>query len=205
VTRVRYEWEQNSDALEAKQPRVGRYPAAGLVRRARRIRDMSQRQMATMAGVHSSTVGKVEAGTMTPSLGLMQRLLGAAGLFLIVVDCNGRVILPMRETDVRDGADRRYPSHLDTILDPEPGEWWGDQYGLARPPETFHRNRKYRDMQRRRSQWFVRAAKHRGLPEPPDPNHIIARQLARKRREYEFRHGLRAREEYSSDDFDPYE
>ena len=39
--------------------------------------------------------------------------------------------------DTRDGAERRYPSHLDTILDPEPGEWWADIYGLARPPETF--------------------------------------------------------------------
>jgi DNA-binding XRE family transcriptional regulator len=72
-----YEWEKNSDAMEANQPRVGRYPAAGLIRRARRIGDMSQRQMARMAHVHSSTVSKVEAGTMTPSLDLMQRLLGA--------------------------------------------------------------------------------------------------------------------------------
>jgi hypothetical protein len=33
-------------------------------------------------------------------------------------------------------AERRYPAHLDTVLDPAPGEWWGDRYGLARPPET---------------------------------------------------------------------
>ncbi len=201
---MRYDWEKKADALEAEQPRVGRYPASGLVRRARRIGDMSQRQMATMAGVHSSTVGKVEAGTMTPSLDLMQRLLGAAGLFLIVVDCDGRVVLPMRETEFRDGADRRYPSHLDTILDPEPGEWWADQFGLARPPETFYRNRERRDMLRRRSQWQVRVAKYRSRPEPPDPDAIIAREMAQKQRLERFRRGERL-PSVNPDDIDPYE
>jgi hypothetical protein len=66
-----------------------------------------------------------------------------------------------------DGAERRYPAHLDTILDPKYGEWWGDVYGLVRPPETFHRDRARRDAQRRRSQWEVRVAKHRGEPPPP--------------------------------------
>jgi hypothetical protein len=70
--------------------------------------------------------------------------------------------------DTRDGAERRYPSHLDTILDPEPGEWWADIYGLARPPETFHRSREMRDAQRRRSVWEVRVGQNRGVPPPPD-------------------------------------
>lgn len=149
---------------------AGRYPIAGLIRRARRIADLSQRQMARRAKVSPSTVARVEAGGLTPSLDLLQRLLGSAGLYLAVVDADGHVILPMEDReDIRDGAERRYPSHLDTILDPKPGEWWADIYGLARPPETFHRDRRYRDEARRRSQWEVRVAQHRGVPPPPDP------------------------------------
>ena len=129
---------------------------------------MSQRQMARFAKVAPSTVGKVEAGKMVPSVDVLERLLGAAGLYLAVVDQDGRMVLPMEDwDDTRDGAERRYPSHLNTILDPEIGEWWADIYGLARPPETYHRSRADRDARRRRSQWEVRVAKHRGDPPPP--------------------------------------
>jgi transcriptional regulator with XRE-family HTH domain len=147
---------------------VGRYPIAGLVRRARRIGDLSQRQMARFAKTSPATVGKVETGRLIPSVDLLERLLGAAGLYLTVVDQNGRVILPMKTWDeTLDGAERRYPAHLDTILDPEDGDWWGDVYGLVSPPETFHRDRVYRDARRKRSQWEVRVAKHRSDPPPP--------------------------------------
>jgi len=57
----------------------------------------------------------------------------------------------------------------DTILDPEFGEWWADGFGLTRPPETFRRNRAYRDHQRRLSQWEVRVAKYRHDPQPKLP------------------------------------
>jgi transcriptional regulator with XRE-family HTH domain len=145
-------------------------PFAGLVRRARRIADLSQREMARAAGVSQAAVSKIEAGALVPSCALLQRVLGAAGLWLVVVDAQGRVVEPMADwPDVRDGARRRYPSHLDTILDPEPGEWWADVYGLMRPPETFRRDREFRDAQRRRSQWEVRVAKYRLAPPPPDP------------------------------------
>ncbi|WCN81018.1 helix-turn-helix domain-containing protein [Micromonospora sp. LH3U1] len=149
-------------------PTIGRFPIAGLVRRARRIKGLGQRQMARFAKVSPSTVGKVEAGDMTPSLAVLERLLAAAGLYLTVVDQEGRVIQPMADReDVHDGAFRRYPSHLDTILDPEQGEWWGDIYGLARPPETYHRSSADREARRRRSQWEVRVAQHRNVPPPP--------------------------------------
>lgn len=151
-----------------REARIGMYPVVGLVRRARRMADMSQRQMARFAKVAPSTIGKVEAGRMVPSIDLFERILGAAGLYLVAVDQDGRVVSPMEDwDDTRDGAERRYPAHLDTILDPEPGEWWADIYGLARPPETFHRSRAHRDAQRRRSQWEVRVAQHRGVPPPP--------------------------------------
>ncbi|MDG4815613.1 helix-turn-helix transcriptional regulator [Micromonospora sp. WMMD956] len=144
------------------------WPAAGIIRAVRRRADASQRELAAYAGVHPSTIGRIEAGALTPSIAMLRRLLAAAGFRLAVVDEFGRVLQPMRDRDdARDGAERRYPSHLDTILDPEPGEWWADVYGLARPPETFYRNRAYRDAMRRRSRWEVRVAKLRHVPPPP--------------------------------------
>jgi transcriptional regulator with XRE-family HTH domain len=150
------------------EPRDGPWPAAGIVRAVRRRADASQRELARRAGVHASTIGRIEAGTLVPSIAMLCRIIAVAGCRLAVVDESGRVLRPMRDwADTRDGAERRYPSHLDTILDPEPGEWWADIYGLARPPETFYRNRAVRDAMRRRSQWEVRVAKYRGVPPPP--------------------------------------
>lgn len=145
------------------------FPAAGLIRAARRKADLSQVQLARAAKIHSSTVGRIESGALRPSLNILRSLLGATGYFLVAVDAEGHVLQPMCDRDdLRDGAERRYPSHLDVIPDPEPGEWWGDVYGLARPPETFYRNRARRDAQRRRSQWEVRVARYRNTPPPPE-------------------------------------
>ncbi|MFI7217545.1 multiprotein-bridging factor 1 family protein [Micromonospora maritima] len=146
------------------------FPAAGIVRAVRRRADASQRELARFARVHPSTVGRIEAGALVPSLGMLSRIVGTAGFRLVVVDERGAVLKPMRDrADLRDGAERRYPSHLDVVTDPEPGEWWADIYGLARPPETFYRDRAVRDALRRRSQWEVRVAKYRSVPPPPDP------------------------------------
>jgi DNA-binding XRE family transcriptional regulator len=150
------------------------WPAAGIVRAVRRRADASQRELARFAGVHPATIGRIEAGSLTPSLGMLLRIIGAAGFRLVVVDESGQVLKPMRDrADLRDGAERRYPSHLDVITDPEPGEWWADRYGLARPPETFYRDREVRDALRRRSQWEVRVAKYRSAPRPPLPRRAV--------------------------------
>ena len=146
------------------------FPFDGIVRRVRRIADMSQRELARAAGTSHATIGRVEAGALVPAFDLLRRILAVARLWLVVVDGDGHVVLPMKDLpDTLDGAERRYPSHLDTILDPAPGEWWGDSYGLYRPPETFWRDRRRRDMQRKRSQWEVRVAQHRHDPKPPEP------------------------------------
>jgi transcriptional regulator with XRE-family HTH domain len=188
---MRDDWESRSDSMEAHLPRLDRYPVAGLVRRARRIADLSQREMARRAGVAPSTVGRVESGEQAPSLDLLTRLLDAAGLWLVVTDGEGHVVTPMRESDeTRDGGDRRYPSHLDTILDPRPGDWWADQYGLARPPETYYRDRRRRDEMRARSRWEVRVALLRNAPEPPRPGAREARFAAADEARAELRERL---------------
>ncbi|HET9518471.1 MAG TPA: helix-turn-helix transcriptional regulator [Actinoplanes sp.] len=146
------------------------FPVSGLVRRARRIADLSQRELAEAAQTSRGAVAKAETGALVPSLPWLLRVFAVAGLHLVVVDSDGHVVRPMGDwDDTRDGAERRYPSHLDTILDPRPGEWWADVYGLVRPPETFHRDRAARDIQRTRSQWEVRVAKYRSVPPPRMP------------------------------------
>lgn len=194
------DWDVRADRLEAGQPRLGRYPIPGLVRRARRIADLSQREMATRAGVAPSTVGRVEAGSLVPSLAVLERLLACAELQLVVVDRGGRVVQPMREAEwTRDGADRRYPSHLDVILNPQGNEWWGDKYGLVCPPETFIRDRARRDSQRRRSQWEVRVKQHRN---EPWPEMYSERERRRARDEERRRRGRDAPHDWSPEDYD---
>jgi DNA-binding XRE family transcriptional regulator len=145
----------------------GGFLTVGLVRAARRRADVSQRGLAARAGVHHATIAKIEAGQREPSLGLFVQIMRAAGLRLIVVDADERQVEPMEDVpEVRDLAGRRFPAHLDLILEPRRGEWWGDKYGLARPPETFHRDRAVRDEQRRRSRWEVRVKQFRSAPPP---------------------------------------
>jgi transcriptional regulator with XRE-family HTH domain len=150
---------------------IGGHALDGIIRRVRRRADFSQRELAKFAKVSPALVAGVESGTVTPSLATLQRLLHAANYQLVVVDVSGRLVLPLEVwDDVTDLAGRRFPAHLDTILDPEFGEWWADGYGLARPPETFRRNRAYRDYQRRTSRWLVRVAQLRYQPPPRLPH-----------------------------------
>jgi transcriptional regulator with XRE-family HTH domain len=149
---------------------IGGYPLSGIVRQARRRADLSQRELAKFAKVSPALIGAVETGLRTPSLDTLRRILNAANFQLVVVDADGRLIVPLEVwQDTADGAGRRYPAHLDTILDPQFGDWWADQYGLARPPETFRRNRAYRDYERRMSQWQVRVKQLRNAPKPRPP------------------------------------
>lgn len=146
------------------------FPFSGFVRRVRRSADLSQRELARVASISASTVARIEAGSLVPAFTLFLRLLSVADLRVAVVDAERREVPPMEDWgDTRDGAERRYPAHLDTILDPRPGEWWADIYGLIRPPETFVRDRRVRDLQRARSQWEVRVAQNRHVPPPPEP------------------------------------
>jgi transcriptional regulator with XRE-family HTH domain len=142
---------------------VMEFPLDGYIRRARRRADMSQRELAKAAGVSAATVARVESGSLVPSMTTFRKLLEACALRLVVVDLDGRLVLPMEVwDDTTDGALRRYPAHLDVVLDPEQGEWWGDLYGLFRPPETFRRDRKMRDRIRALSQQDVDRKKLKG-------------------------------------------
>ncbi|HEX6335514.1 MAG TPA: helix-turn-helix transcriptional regulator [Jiangellaceae bacterium] len=143
----------------------------GLVRAVRRRADKSQRELAKAAGVARSTVAKLETGDLAPSLTTLIRILGVADLKLVVTDKDGTVVQPMScWDDTRDGGGKLFPAHLDLIIDPRLGEWWADKYGLARPPETYHRARAYRDAKRALSQWAVRVQQFRDDPMPQNPD-----------------------------------
>ncbi|WP_375503409.1 multiprotein-bridging factor 1 family protein [uncultured Jatrophihabitans sp.] len=150
--------------------KIGDYLLSEIIRRVRRTADLSQRELAKHAGVSNALVGSIEAGSATPSLSVLQRLLNTAGYRLVVVDVDGHLVLPLQIwQDVGDLAGRRFPAHLDTILDPVFGEWWADIYGLTAPPETFRRSREHRDWVRKVSRWEVRVAQLRNQPIPDPP------------------------------------
>jgi transcriptional regulator with XRE-family HTH domain len=129
--------------------KIGGYALTGIIRRVRRTADFSQRELAKYAKVSPAAIAAYETGARTPSLPTLQRVLNAANYLLIVADVEGRLVVPLEVwQDIADGAGRRYPAHLDTIVDPVMGDWWADGYGLARPPETFRKNRAARDYQR---------------------------------------------------------
>ena len=85
----------------------------GLVRRARRAADLSQRDLAARVGVSQSTVARWETGQSSPTLYLVEQMLALSGLRLTLIDSAGEPVAPMREDAPRDRAGRRYPAHVD--------------------------------------------------------------------------------------------
>lgn len=101
------------------------------LRALRRAADLSQRELAELAGVPKSTVTRLEAGTITnPAFRTIEQLVAAAGgsmaisppepaeakplLADLVHDWeNDRAQRAVPHEDLRDRAGRRYPAHLD--------------------------------------------------------------------------------------------
>ncbi len=90
----------------------------GTVRRARRIADLSQRQLATAVRVSPTTIARAESDGRA-TLALLERVLAVAGLRLVVLDSAGEPVSVMRPDAVRDRSGRRLPAHLD------PFPYWG--------------------------------------------------------------------------------
>ena len=117
---------------------TGTFDTAGLVRRARRMADISQRELAEKCGLSKATVGRLEVGSPVATHVLV-RILAEAGLRLQVVDLAGRPVEPMRPDAVRDRGGRLLPA-LST-----PGRshfWWNRapfrqrDHDAARPPRA---------------------------------------------------------------------
>lgn len=93
---------------------TGRLDVTGVLRRARRQADLSQRELARLAGVSRATIGRAERDGQA-TLPLIERVLAVAGLRLAVVDEQERPVAPMRADGVRDLGGRRMPAHLDPV------------------------------------------------------------------------------------------
>lgn len=88
------------------------------VRRARRIADLSQRELAAAIGVAQSQIARVETGGRI-DVSAFARILGLAGLRIAVLDGSGEEVAAMPRDAPRDRARRRLPAHLDTHAWPE--------------------------------------------------------------------------------------
>lgn len=89
------------------------FDVPGLIRKVRRVCDLSQRDLAQRLRVAQSTVARWETGQVEPSISTFRRLLALADWDLQVRDPDDREPAPMRPDAVRDQQGRRCPAHLD--------------------------------------------------------------------------------------------
>jgi HTH-type transcriptional regulator/antitoxin HipB len=172
---------------------VTAFDLAGALRRIRRIGDMSQRELASAAGISASTVSNAESGARDLPVRLVARIAELAGLRLALMDESGREVRPMAGASVRDRGNRRFPAHLDTRYGDE--DWWHgeERYARQQPWYTFDRVRYTRDYWRGRT----------GTPEDhlvpgpedsPEERRAARQRAARLRRDEELQRRLAAGE-----------
>lgn len=111
-----------------------------LVARARRVADLSQRELAARVGVSGTAISRLESGAGLPSLPLLAAILKTAGLRLRVTDENDEAVVPVPATIIRDNGGRRFPAHLDVAPPDEIPAWArrSPRYDRARPPGWYH-------------------------------------------------------------------
>ena len=112
------EWDPTGDwtADEVEWYLMGPFDGgvAGLVRRVRRILDVSQRGLAALIGVSQSVVARWETGRTSPRVSVVEQMLRLAGLAGSVHEIDsGELVEPMRDDAARDRGGRRYPAHVD--------------------------------------------------------------------------------------------
>ena len=94
---------------------------AGLVRRIRRILDVSQRGLAALLGVSQSAVARWETERTSPRVSVLQRMMRLAGIAAVLHDEeSGEVVEPMRADGARRRNGSRYPAHVDLRVT----GWW---------------------------------------------------------------------------------
>lgn len=154
----------------------------GALRRIRRLGDLSQRELASTAGLSVSAVAHAEAGSRDLPVGGLVRAAATAGLRLALVGGDGAEVAGMNGAAVRDHAGRRFPAHLDTRYGDE--AWWHgpERYSRQQPWYTFDRVRSTRDFWRDR----LGTADDHQVPRPgdaPEERAAARRRAARLQRE----------------------
>jgi len=153
------------------------FDVPAVLRAARRLVRLSQRELAERAQVPLTTLARLESGaTRNPSLLTLQRLLAAATCRLLVVTEAGVPLFAHPDESSRDDAGRHYPAHLD--LRPTPGPydflneegWWGwSRTRFWRPDARIP----FLTFIRLRNGYYNRALDPRTgeAAEPPRPDH----------------------------------
>ncbi len=112
------QWTEDERQWYAMGPFDGQIP--GLVRRVRRVLDVSQRGLAALLEVSQSVVARWETGRVSPRASVLHELLQMARLNALVRDEDGVEVTPMRDDGARDRAGRRHPAHVDLTV----RGWW---------------------------------------------------------------------------------
>ena len=119
-------WTPEPDPADVK--------AGPLLRRARRMARLSQRELAARAGVPCTTLARIESGeTKDPRVRTLAALLAAADCRLAVIALEDDRELPAHHPweDQSDYGGRHFPAHLDLwpvrkfYEVPWLGDWWG--------------------------------------------------------------------------------
>ena len=164
--------EERDDAIDV----------TGLVRRIRRIADLSQRELAARLQLSKSTVAAIEAGTRSVDVHLLAEAAALAGLRLALLDAHGVEVPGMRPDAVRDRGGRLFPAHLDTVLSEERASRWEHRPRLRQPAYTFDRRSPWEDAASR----AARRPDDHLLPQPgdsPEERRAARRAAARQRRQ----------------------
>jgi HTH-type transcriptional regulator/antitoxin HipB len=130
---------------------IGGVDLPGLVRRIRRLADLSQRELAERVDVSKSAIAAAESGRAGLDVRVLVRAAALARLRLALVDQEGVEVPGMSGETVRDMGNRHFPAHLDTRHGDE--GWWHDEdshHVRPRPWYTFDRRRDSRDTRRER-------------------------------------------------------
>jgi transcriptional regulator with XRE-family HTH domain len=124
---------------------VDPFDLPGILRRIRRLADLSQRELADVCGLSQSAVAQAESGRRDLPTGALARAAACAGLRIALVDGDGHQIHGMSPDSVLDLSGRRFPAHLDTHHSDE--RWWRFEHRFHRPRPwfTFDRDRAGRD------------------------------------------------------------
>jgi HTH-type transcriptional regulator/antitoxin HipB len=154
-------WTEAERAWWWMGPFGGQIP--GLVRRIRRILDVSQRGLAAMLEVSQSVVARWETGRTSPRARVLQQMLELAGLAVTVrEEETGEVVTPMRADGARTHAGSRFPAHADLRAR---GWWvprrlramtsieafrWQEHSRRAKDPAIGYRTSRYRKWLERR-------------------------------------------------------
>ena len=111
-------WTQAERDVWEMGPFDGGIP--GMVRRIRRILDVSQRGLASLLGVSQSVVARWETGRTSPRASVVEDLLRRARLEVRLRDRHGEPVVPMRADGARTHGGSRFPAHTDLRA----SGWW---------------------------------------------------------------------------------